>query len=208
MHRLRARRNSERRLRKMPSADISRKALRKQSQLRVEREQSEIRFQTFSEAGDKILVADWFWAPYNTIAREIGRSVETFELFDDKRKFNIKNFSAKADSLLEKQERLVIILNTPAHNPTGYALSDEDWRNVVNYFSSVYKGKKNNASCGYCIYRLCGRRGKIQKLPSDYRGSTGECTCCYRTQPFKSIYTLRHAMRCDDMHGKDRGNCS
>ena len=96
----------------------------------------------FSEAGDKILVADWFWAPYNTIAREIGRSVETFELFDDKRKFNIKNFSAKADSLLEKQERLVIILNTPAHNPTGYALSDEDWRNVVNYFSSVSKEKK------------------------------------------------------------------
>lgn len=96
----------------------------------------------FSEAGDKILVADWFWAPYNTIAREIGRSVETFELFDDERRFNIKSFSAKADSLLEKQERLVIILNTPAHNPTGYALSDEDWRSVVNYFSSVSKEKK------------------------------------------------------------------
>ncbi len=96
----------------------------------------------YSEAGDKILVADWFWAPYNTIAREIGRSVETFELFDDERKFNIKSFSAKADSLLEKQERLVIILNTPAHNPTGYALSDDDWRNVVNYFASVSKEKK------------------------------------------------------------------
>ena len=96
----------------------------------------------YSEVGDKILVADWFWAPYNTIAREIGRSVETFELFDDERRFNIKSFSAKADSLLEKQERLVIILNTPAHNPTGYALSDDDWRNVVNYFASVSKEKK------------------------------------------------------------------
>lgn len=96
----------------------------------------------YSEVGDKILVADWFWAPYNTIAREIGRSVETFELFDDERRFNIKSFSAKADSLLEKQERLVIILNTPAHNPTGYALSDDDWRNVVNYFVSVSKEKK------------------------------------------------------------------
>ena len=33
----------------------------------------------YSKAGDKILTTDWHWAPYNTIAGEIGRSVETFD---------------------------------------------------------------------------------------------------------------------------------
>ncbi len=96
----------------------------------------------YSDIGDKVLVADWFWSPYGTIAQEIGRTVETFELFDDERKFNIKSFSEVANSLLEKQERLVVILNTPAHNPTGYALSDEDWKAVMGYFEELPKGKK------------------------------------------------------------------
>ena len=32
----------------------------------------------YSDGGDKVLTSDWHWAPYNTIAGEIGRSIETF----------------------------------------------------------------------------------------------------------------------------------
>ena len=39
--------------------------------------------------------------------------------------------------ILEIQDRLVIIINTPAHNPTGYALSNEDWQQVVDCLSYV-----------------------------------------------------------------------
>ena len=44
--------------------------------------------------------------------------------------------------LLAKQERLVVILNTPAHNPTGYAMDEDDWKAVSSILGRTEKGKK------------------------------------------------------------------
>lgn len=96
----------------------------------------------YSEYGDKVLTTDWHWSPYNTIAGEIGRTIDTFELYDDEYNFNIDDFDRKVKELLEKQEHLVIILNTPAHNPTGYSLSNEDWDNIVRVLNTVDVNKK------------------------------------------------------------------
>jgi len=85
----------------------------------------------YSSPGDQVLTSDWHWAPYNTIAGEIGRSIATFEFFDEDRTFNAASFAAKTAELLAKQDSLVIILNTPAHNPTGYSLTLEDWDKVI-----------------------------------------------------------------------------
>ncbi len=90
----------------------------------------------YSAAGDKILTTDWHWAPYNTIAGEIGRSVDTFEMFDEDGKFNVAGFAAKVKELVAAQGSLVIILNTPAHNPTGYSLTDADWDGVMDAIRS------------------------------------------------------------------------
>ena len=96
----------------------------------------------YSYPGDKILTSDWFWSPYGTIAAELGRSVTTFQLFNEERKFNVADFAEKVKALLTIQERLVIILNTPAHNPTGYALTNEDWEGVVEVLKAVPADKK------------------------------------------------------------------
>lgn len=82
----------------------------------------------YSDPGDAILTSDWFWGPYKTQANENGRRLETFPLFDDKKAFHINAFRAKAEELLKTQDRLVILLNSPAHNPTGYSLSFEEWQ--------------------------------------------------------------------------------
>ncbi|MDO4175983.1 MAG: aminotransferase class I/II-fold pyridoxal phosphate-dependent enzyme [Bacillota bacterium] len=86
----------------------------------------------YSEPGDEILTSDWHWSPYNTIAGEIGRSVAIYQLFTEGGKFNVESFRAKSAELLAKQESLVIIINTPAHNPTGYSLTLEDWDGVID----------------------------------------------------------------------------
>lgn len=96
----------------------------------------------YSQAGDKVLTSDWFWAPYRTIADEIGRKLDIFELFNDERKFNLRSFDKKVFELLEKQEHLVVILNTPAHNPTGYSLTIEDWEGVVAILNKVPADRK------------------------------------------------------------------
>ncbi|HOK48941.1 MAG TPA: aminotransferase class I/II-fold pyridoxal phosphate-dependent enzyme, partial [Sedimentibacter sp.] len=86
----------------------------------------------YTEPGDSILISDWFWSPYVTISEEYGRKATTFELFNDKNEFNLASFKEKFEELLNRQKRLVTILNTPANNPTGYSLSDEEWDEVLN----------------------------------------------------------------------------
>ena len=98
----------------------------------------------YSSGGDRVLTSDWHWAPYNTIAGEIGRSIDTFEFFDDKGGFNSASFADKVGQLLAKQESLVIILNTPAHNPTGYSLTLGDWDRVIDILTDA-------AVCGKAI---------------------------------------------------------
>lgn len=86
----------------------------------------------YSELGDKVLTADWYWGPYSVICQETGRSIETYKLFDEKQNYNIADFTSKVEALMKTQSSLLIIINTPAHNPTGYSLSEDDWAAVLD----------------------------------------------------------------------------
>ncbi len=81
----------------------------------------------YTVPGDKILTSDWHWNPYNLIAAELGRSVETYTLFDEAGKFNGPAFEAALAEVLAGQDETLVIVNTPAHNPTGYTFTEEDW---------------------------------------------------------------------------------
>ena len=119
----------------------------------------------FSRYGDKVLTSDWFWAPYGTIAQEIGRNITTFELFDEKGRFNIASFSEKTAELLGAQDRLVVILNTPANNPTGYSLTDEDWDNIIESLKSAAgKDKKVALLVDVAYIDFAGDQDKYRKF--------------------------------------------
>ena len=86
----------------------------------------------YSEIGDKVLTSDWYWGPYSVLCKEALRELDTYQLFDEHQNFNIKSFETKVNELLSKQNSLVIIINTPAHNPTGFSLTDDDWKKVLD----------------------------------------------------------------------------
>ena len=97
----------------------------------------------YAERGDKVLTSDWRWGTYDIICNETGKKLETFQLFDnDYTHFNIDAFSAKVEEILSAQNSLLIILNTPAHNPTGYALSDGEWDKVLDVIKTCASGGK------------------------------------------------------------------
>lgn len=114
----------------------------------------------YTEPGDSILISDWFWSPYITISEEYGRKATTFELFNSKNEFNMESFKEKFEELLNKQKRLVTILNTPANNPTGYSLSDEEWDEVLNLAKENAKDPENRiiivVDCAYIDYAGIG----------------------------------------------------
>lgn len=98
----------------------------------------------YAERGESVLTSDWCWGTYKVICTETGKNLETFKMFnDDLTGFNIQAFADKVEELLKIQNSLLIILNTPAHNPTGYALSSEEWDKVIEIIKShAAKGKK------------------------------------------------------------------
>ena len=96
----------------------------------------------YSCPGDRILTHSWHWAPYKSIAAELFRGIEHFEMFDEEGRFNTEDFDYKVKKLTRNQEHLVIILNTPANNPTGYALTMDDWYAVKKTLDEVPLEKK------------------------------------------------------------------
>ncbi|MFA0816672.1 MAG: aminotransferase class I/II-fold pyridoxal phosphate-dependent enzyme [Anaerofustis sp.] len=86
----------------------------------------------YTNPGDTFLTADWFWEPYQTIADENGRKLDTYNLFNEKNEFDFESYKKQFEAYLIKQKRILIVLNTPAHNPTGYTISDGEWDRIID----------------------------------------------------------------------------
>lgn len=86
----------------------------------------------YTEIGDTVLTSDWYWGPYNVLCMEAKRKLDTYQLFDEQQNFNVESFAKKVTEILSRQNSILIIINTPAHNPTGYSLTDEEWTKVLD----------------------------------------------------------------------------
>ena len=94
----------------------------------------------YANEGDSILVPNICWGPYNAMAKERGCSVKNYELFKDGY-FNTEDFKKDAFELAEKQGRVLAIINDPCQNPTGYALEDKDWDEIIECINEISKDK-------------------------------------------------------------------
>lgn len=119
----------------------------------------------YSEVGDTVLVADWRWNVYTCLCAEIGRNLATFPLLDVMRHFNILSFEQEMAKILEKQDSLLVILNTPANNPTGFSLSYEDWEHVLNVCRQYEKlGKRISILVDIAYIAYTGDKQEIRKF--------------------------------------------
>jgi aromatic-amino-acid transaminase len=90
----------------------------------------------YLEPGQSLLTTSFFWGPYQTLADETERKVATFSMFAPKDDGQVGGFDAGAldralGELLTKQNRALVFLNDPCHNPTGYSMSTAEWREVA-----------------------------------------------------------------------------
>ena len=130
----------------------------------------------YSERGDAVLTHDWRWGTYDLICNETGKHIETFKLFDDDLNFNLSDFAVKVDSLLKKQNSLLVIINSPAHNPTGYALSENEWDKVLAVLNAqVSTGKKISLLVDVAYIDFAGEKNstrafmkKFSDLPENF----------------------------------------
>jgi aromatic-amino-acid transaminase len=95
----------------------------------------------FLEPGHALLTTSWYWGPYATIAEESERRIETFAMFSSGsgpgdgaagQGLDVGALDAAVGRQLAAQGRALVFLNDPAHNPTGYSMTDDEWRAVVD----------------------------------------------------------------------------
>lgn len=85
----------------------------------------------FLEHGQAMLTTSYYWSPYQTLADECERRVETFEMFAADGSFNVDALDAAVAKQIAAQGRVLLFLNDPCHNPTGYSMSEGEWKAVV-----------------------------------------------------------------------------
>ena len=110
----------------------------------------------YTSRGESVLVADWFWAPYKTICEEIERNLETFRFFSEEGGFDTVDFKKRVFEILDRQDSLVIILNSPAHNPTGYSITVKEWEKIKEIFSEVPEDKHIALFCDVAYIDFAG----------------------------------------------------
>ncbi len=155
----------------------------------------------YTEMGDSVLTSDWFWGTYNMLCRESGRKLVTYPLFDDKQNFNTAAFAVKVDELMAKQDSLLIIINTPAHNPTGYSLSDSDWSNVLDICRKHAKtpGKKLTIMVDIAYIDYAGEKDETRKFMEQFTNLPDNILTIFTFSMSKG-YTV-YGQRCGAMIG-------
>ena len=86
---------------------------------------------SYLEPGQKLLTTNYYWGPYLTLVDEADRKLETFEMFDAEGKLDTGALNRAVDRQLSEQGRVLLFLNDPCHNPTGYSMRTDEWRAVV-----------------------------------------------------------------------------
>src|SRR6185312_989366 len=70
-------------------------------------------------------------APHFTVYADLavsqGRRLTTFPALDGSGRFDVAALARRLDAIAARQSRLLIVLNDPCQNPTGYTMSARDW---------------------------------------------------------------------------------
>jgi aromatic-amino-acid transaminase len=146
----------------------------------------------FLEPGQSILTTSWYWSPYHTLSEESERRIETFAMFTPGGGLDVDAFDAALGRQLAAQGRALVILNDPAHNPTGYSMSDDEWRAVVDRIA-VRAPQGEITLLVDCAYYLFGGARDPRAFLAHLRPLVGKAALLFAWSASKSFtqYGLR-----------------
>lgn len=90
----------------------------------------------FLETGETIIIPDIAWGSYVLMAKDKQLQFIKYEMFEGNA-FNLNSFKEQVNSLKGKQKRIVVVINDPCHNPTGYSMTHDEWKEVIAFLNEV-----------------------------------------------------------------------
>lgn len=86
------------------------------------------------------LIPNYMWETYITFVKERNALYSTYSLYNEEFMFNIVSLKEEIDKIKDNQKRIVLVINDPCHNPTGFCMSDRDYDALIELLLSY----KNN----------------------------------------------------------------
>jgi aromatic-amino-acid transaminase len=149
----------------------------------------------FLEPGQAILTTSWFWGPYQTLCDESDRKLETFETFRADGGLDVASLDAALGRQLASQRRTLVFLNDPCQNPTGYSMTDDEWRAVVERIAARAKEGPVTllVDCAYYLYGARDPRAFLRHLRPLLEGGDSRVNVLFAWSASKSFthYGLR-----------------
>ncbi|MBP3853369.1 MAG: aminotransferase class I/II-fold pyridoxal phosphate-dependent enzyme [Erysipelotrichaceae bacterium] len=86
------------------------------------------------DAGQTVILPEIAWGSYALMAQMQNIKTASYTLFEGDH-FHLDAFKQTVRSVMKEQNRLVIVINDPCHNPTGYSMSEDEWKQVVDFLN-------------------------------------------------------------------------
>ena len=88
------------------------------------------------DEGETLIIPEICWGSYGLMASMDNLKTRSYSLFE-KGHFNIASFRDVCEEVMREQKKVVVVLNDPCHNPTGYSLSEDEWNDVIDVLNTL-----------------------------------------------------------------------
>lgn len=96
-------------------------------------------FANYLDSNETVLLPNYMWGSYKLMIKENFGDFKTYNLFDCNYNFDIENFKSLVFSYAKKQKKLIVVLNDPCQNPTGYRLSILEIKKIMDILRKACK---------------------------------------------------------------------
>ncbi len=86
--------------------------------------------------GETVIKPSQGWGPYKTMAKECAITLTDYNMFKEA-SFDIENFKLTLTNVMNTQGKVLVIINDPCHNPTGYTLTGDEWDQIITFVNTL-----------------------------------------------------------------------
>ena len=142
---------------------------------------------------ETIIIPNIGWTSYNIMAKENNLNIIQYKMFDDNNNFNLIDLKNKIKDSLNKQNKALVIINSPLHNPTGYSLTNNEWKELVRFINEDCDNKEvillNDIAYIDYSYNLNTVKDYFKEL--DNLNNNALLVICYSCSKTFTIYGMR-----------------
>lgn len=98
-------------------------------------------FSELVQPNEFIIMPDIFWGPYEIIIDSHGGIAKKCICFEDGT-FSLDAIKKAMEEVALTQNNITVIINDPCHNPTGYSMGIEKWRELIHFSNKIAQDGK------------------------------------------------------------------